>query len=988
MGINLTVHTYNAHVGSVKISSLFCLPSPFSKSKRRPAVPVTVPTALSGIPSAPTRPLLAAHDLADKGALMAAQIAPSLASSLHPSAFPTRTVSGRRRSHHCRSAKQLYGAYPEPSLSSPHNSIQPVPSTPTRPAPIILTYQPPVSKSMSERSLFETTDDERHVPGAPTHLQMHERKVLANAHSYTSMRSTGALTNESEVTRVECAADGSVEVVREEEMYGYSKKTKRISTVGTTVTALTTTTHATIGAATPATRPLSTMTSGAITVTTTTSSSRRQSPSNPSAKISKSHRRKKFEDPALYIKKRGSIPQSQRKGLGNLSWSSIGLHCLAARSRDAEDSFPTYTPPMSPSTKHVVRDVEYFKESHAMRPSLENVDSSWIDVEVKGDGGLGSGGLLSAFGLGDDKERKAREFKTLKRNTAPAAPNLGSQISENPGLMGFGQDSWNGVLFPGTAPLSTLSQRKMKRRVGIVPTASAPSSRPGTAESGNGEGAESGAFEASSKFIRVDVETTVVEEVEIVPLPKKVAAVLGEEKRVVKKPYATPVPDLRTRRSLKEGRTLNPNLVLGKAERQALGCVVHDDGRPRHPFSGEVEDEGQIIEIEAGLGAKNDEHGNTGELRGTNFEESDPNAQDISRPGSPTPTPTPVATPRRTKFPTFLTSPETLLPSPTPTPEKRTNISRKIMDPPRSPPTSFKLPIVFPHPIVSSPDRESWLKRASSTLASVPAESLPPPPPPRKVKSSSKRQLPPRPSNPEPLVRTTTHKSQRSLPSPPTTYSVPPPTISTSPFENVKSALGLASGSGSGRTHQRGTTAGQSASYAFGGEVVIMEDENDGDFTNLKDPFASATLPLKVRRSGSIETSYEFTVEDGIFSSRQSSEDPHGRSSIEDVLIPRSAKALRGATRMSAWGRLPVQEMAYAKPEGPRLPGSAKTYSGSISSGGGKSRKHKDKRTKRSSRVPVRRTSRTLDDDAVEEALLAQRLLLRLDGEGWDGVRS
>jgi hypothetical protein len=159
------------------------------------------------------------------------------------------------------------------------------------------------------------------------------------------------------------------------------------------------------------------------------------------------------------------------------------------------------------------------------------------------------------------------------------------------------------------------------------------------------------------------------------------------------------------------------------------------------------------------------------------------------------------------------------------------------------------------------------------------------------------------------------------------------------------------------------------------GRVMILEDDDDGDFMDLRDPFASPRAG-KVRR-----------IPSSGMAGFDSSEDGHGEP-CKDVLV--TTGGIR--RKMNAWGRLPISPKGYSSSN--TVPGQseATTYSPTSAESKAyfrigdvplhaKSKEHrKERRARRMQRSPKLPVLADVDVD-VEEALLTQRLLKRLDDD-------
>jgi len=224
-------------------------------------------------------------------------------------------------------------------------------------------------------------------------------------------------------------------------------------------------------------------------------------------------------------------------------------------------------------------------------------------------------------------------------------------------------------------------------------------------------------------------------------------------------------------------------------------------------------------------------------------------------------------------------------------------------------------------------------------------------------------------------------------------------------FAGVLLGKGNSSSLRSGKGATAAAAVGGDLSHGLG-DMVIMEDDNDdGDFRHLRDPFASPRAG-RVRRTPS-GVDGMMTVE--------SSEDGHA---CENVFVGGG----ECGRRMNAWGRLPLRGYAYSGSSHPdaNAPGmanldyasSASSLAGPMSmaaagvvqrrSGtnlGGKQRRHRrERRTRKTTLTGFGGLKNTVshrgdavmtgsvDEDVtfdVEEALLVQRLLKSLDDD-WE----
>lgn len=213
-------------------------------------------------------------------------------------------------------------------------------------------------------------------------------------------------------------------------------------------------------------------------------------------------------------------------------------------------------------------------------------------------------------------------------------------------------------------------------------------------------------------------------------------------------------------------------------------------------------------------------------------------------------------------------------------------------------------------------------------------------------------------------------------------------------IESVKNAFsGVWSGKRSGQAEVLQSPVPSTTSESIGGResleastlggVVILEDDSDGDFLDLRDPFASPRVGKVLRPSG---------VSAGM-ASVDSSEDGH-EELHRDVLV--STKGFRRKT--NTWGRLPMspRESSIVIPRQSEGYATAYTLSGAESRAyfsrirdvprHAKSKEcRKGRARKRTQGDPKTLMTKlpVLDDVEfdVEEALLAQRLLKRLDND-------
>ncbi len=311
--------------------------------------------------------------------------------------------------------------------------------------------------------------------------------------------------------------------------------------------------------------------------------------------------------------------------------------------------------------------------------------------------------------------------------------------------------------------------------------------------------------------------------------------------------------------------------------------------------------------------------------------------------------------------------------------------------------------------------------------------------------SEGRRSLSSAPSPPTSPLNT--RSFAHSISGQPETYSSPPSTSTsrrrsaTSPLrlsaitiESVKSAFaGVVGGVLGSRTSTTASppqttnmnkhpslnaiTSGTSSSNAAhgtgvfeGGEIMIMGDSY-GDFMDLRDPFASPP-PTKVKRNPNGH------VREGLMNV-DSFDDGHG-ACYEDVFVGSTGGHSRGefGRRMSAWGKLPMPMKEYSNSAGGmsnRGVGLNHALPSTTSAGrsGGAQRRNaahpmvksrrsrKERRTRKSSMLGVVKNTtgskvgisgkgtKVLGDEEVnfdiEEALLAQKLLKRLDDDWWEG---
>jgi len=206
--------------------------------------------------------------------------------------------------------------------------------------------------------------------------------------------------------------------------------------------------------------------------------------------------------------------------------------------------------------------------------------------------------------------------------------------------------------------------------------------------------------------------------------------------------------------------------------------------------------------------------------------------------------------------------------------------------------------------------------------------------------------------------------------------------LSAKTMDTVRSAFAGVSARMSMRTSMHSTATGSTkGGTPNGGNFgeTIAEDRY-GDFMDLCDPFASPPMPVStipiapvVKKKPSKHGSVTREV---------------GDNSWVDSSILEGIEEL-GTKKMSAWGKLPMPVRSYS----PNLGTSSKRHSGNgrvavVRVVGKPSRRHKKDRRSRKSTLPGSSTKpQSLAEDAdfgLEEALLSQRLLSRLDAHGWE----
>jgi len=240
--------------------------------------------------------------------------------------------------------------------------------------------------------------------------------------------------------------------------------------------------------------------------------------------------------------------------------------------------------------------------------------------------------------------------------------------------------------------------------------------------------------------------------------------------------------------------------------------------------------------------------------------------------------------------------------------------------------------------------------------------------------------------------------TQPQVPLPPQSRSAPTtprgtngPRLSALRMGSVRSAF---AGVGAMMTTRMGSSCNAISPPTSPGLGAMIMDDPDGDFMDLRDPFAPPPPATShVRRSTS-----EGNAKGDNFLSVDSSDDGHGQ---EDVFGSAGSNLLSGSVgsigrKMSAWGRLPIPARSapsQAEPTTVAIP-SRKRLNSSSARASTKARKHrKEKRTRKTTLTSLggvkvsAAASKTLDEDGdynFEEALLTQRLLRRLDSDGWE----
>jgi len=164
---------------------------------------------------------------------------------------------------------------------------------------------------------------------------------------------------------------------------------------------------------------------------------------------------------------------------------------------------------------------------------------------------------------------------------------------------------------------------------------------------------------------------------------------------------------------------------------------------------------------------------------------------------------------------------------------------------------------------------------------------------------------------------------------------------------------------------------------------MFMEN-SDGDFMDLRDPFASPPAAAVV------VTPTKKTPKKGARAKKGDN------FLIIDAYGPDDMECGDGKRRMSAWGKLPMPTRPFSPAANP---GAKRNTNGSIHSGRSGAKVavgHRKQKKERRARLPSMASalgamkavaSRVGEEDAdfgIEEALLSQRLLKRLDADGWE----
>jgi len=274
-----------------------------------------------------------------------------------------------------------------------------------------------------------------------------------------------------------------------------------------------------------------------------------------------------------------------------------------------------------------------------------------------------------------------------------------------------------------------------------------------------------------------------------------------------------------------------------------------------------------------------------------------------------------------------------------------------------SPSMPLKFPMFFPNPLVPA---------GSSIIFSAPAQSEP---------------FLPEPGHPEIRLQ------PQSAPTTPRGHSAI--RLSAMKIGSMRNAFAGVGALMSHSNARNNGTANSSANGTAPGIGEMITEDSDGDFMDLRDPFASPP-PSTSKARRSISTS-------GSGGQNALSADPSREQPVDEELFGSGGINFGGSgsgRKMNAWGRLPMPARMTSIPSTPVL---ASTSRRAANASGarvvGRQRSHRrERRTRKTTLTGLGGLKnpiglRTADDDMeidLEEALLAQRLLRRLDSDGWE----
>ncbi|KAF4620867.1 hypothetical protein D9613_000189 [Agrocybe pediades] len=176
------------------------------------------------------------------------------------------------------------------------------------------------------------------------------------------------------------------------------------------------------------------------------------------------------------------------------------------------------------------------------------------------------------------------------------------------------------------------------------------------------------------------------------------------------------------------------------------------------------------------------------------------------------------------------------------------------------------------------------------------------------------------------------------------------------------------------RASMHSTAAGSTKGTASVGEKIT--EDRYGDFMDLCDPFASPPMSASTIAISPVVRKK---------TSRHGSVARDGGSKVDEAISEEAEEQVE--RKMSAWGRLPMPARSNSPGPSSKRPSSGGRVA--VRAVGKPSRKHKKDKRSRKSTLPGLTPKPPLNaledaDFGFEEAVLSQRLLSRLDAHGWE----